>query len=128
MLRLSDRGKSRAKTITLPNWAFGLMAAGSAALGIAIFLVISTLAVLLLPLVLIAGGVTAFMMRKRIERMLARGGFGQTGARPEDLSRDDMAGPRPRRRAAKATRPDIEDAEYRVVPESTREREPEPRR
>jgi hypothetical protein len=112
MLRLSYRGKSRGKTITLPNWAFGLMAAGSAALGIAIFLVISTIAVLLLPLVLIAGGVTAFLMRKRIERMLARAGAmgGMMGG-----GSPGMGPQKPRRRTAKAARPDIEDAEYRVV-------------
>jgi hypothetical protein len=106
MLRLNYRGKSGQKTITLPNWAFGLMAAGSAALGIALFLVISTLALVLLPLVLIAGGVTAFLMRKRIERLLRQGGF--------PVGQPDMAPPR-KRAARRPGKPDIEDADYRVV-------------
>ena len=106
MLRLSYRGKSRQKTVTMPNWAFGLMAAGSAALGIALFLVISTIAVLLLPVVLIAGAVMAFVLRKRIERLLSGAGI----ARPQPASS--------RKRAArKSSRDEIEDVEYRVVSE-----------
>ncbi len=106
MLRLSYRAKSRQKTVTLPNWAVGLMAAGSAALGIALFLVVSTLAVLLLPLVLIAGAVTAFIMRKRIEKLLKAAGIAQPAAG------------QPRRRPAKSReRDEIEDVEYRVVEE-----------
>ncbi len=110
MLRLSYRGKSRQKTVTMPNWAFGLMAAGSAALGIALFLVISTIAVLLLPLVLAAGAVTAFVMRKRIERLLSGAGR----ARPQPASG--------RKRAPRKPLPgEIEDVEYRVVSEPQRE-------
>ena len=107
MLRLGYRGRSRQKSVTMPNWAFGLMAAGSAALGIALFLVVSTIAVLLLPLVLIAGGVTAFVMRKRIERMLAGAGL---GAPPPNA---------PRRRSPRSapSHDEIEDVEYRVVSE-----------
>lgn len=95
----------------MPNWAFGLMAAGSAALGIAIFLVISAIAVVLLPLVLIAGGVTAFVMRKRIERLLRGGGFPLAG---------ETRAARLRRAARRRHEPEIEDAEYRVVDEPSR--------
>jgi uncharacterized protein YneF (UPF0154 family) len=109
MLRLSYRGKSRQKTMTMPNWAFGLMAAGSAALGIALFLVVSTLAVLLLPIVLIVGGVTAFIMRKRIEKLLRQGGF--------PVGEEQMRRAQRKPRAPKA---DIEDADYRVVDEPPR--------
>jgi hypothetical protein len=118
MLRLSYRAKSRQKTVTLPSWAFGLVAAGSAALGIALFLVVSTLAVLLLPLVLIAGAVTAFIMRKRIDKLLKTAGIGQPSAS------------QPRRRAAQAgARDEIEDVEYRIVEEPVRKPSPEsPRR
>lgn len=112
MLRLSYRGRSNRKTVTMPNWMFGLVAAGSAAVGIAIFLLISTLAILLLPFVLIAGGITAFVLRKRIERLLRAGGFPAGGS--------DSAGEEPRRRAGRQARPDIEDAEYRVVREPSR--------
>jgi hypothetical protein len=109
MLRLSYRGKSRQKTVTMPNWAFGLVAAGSAALGVAMFLAISALAVLLLPIVLVAGGITAFVMRKRIEGMLRKAGLGQ----PQPAT--------PRRRTArKPARDEIEDVEYRVVDEPPR--------
>jgi hypothetical protein len=94
----------------MPNWAFGLMAAGSAALGIAMFLVISTLAVLLLPVVLVAGGVTAFVMRKRIERLLS--GAGLSAPQP---------GQARRRAPRKPPGPDIEDAEYRVIDEPARD-------
>lgn len=111
MLRLNYRGRSRARSVTMPNWAFGLMAAGSAALGIAIFLVISAIAVVLLPLVLIAGGVTAFVMRKRIERILRGGGFPLAG---------EARAARPRRAAKRGPQPEIEDAEYRVVDEPPR--------
>jgi hypothetical protein len=104
MLRLSFRGKSRQKSVSMPNWAFALMAAGSAALGIALFLVVSTIAVLLLPLVLMGGAIAAFVMRKRIEKMLKTAGF------------ETATGPAPRKRKPrKPATPDIEDAEYRVV-------------
>ncbi len=110
MLRLSYRGKSRQKTVTMPNWAFGLMAAGSAALGIALFLVVSTIAVLLLPVVLIGGAVAAFMLRRRIERILAGAGI----ARPPQANA--------RKRATRMPAPDeIEDIEYRVVSEPQRD-------
>jgi hypothetical protein len=112
MLRLTHRSRSRSKTISMPGWAFGLMAAGSAALGIALFLIVSALAVLLLPLVLAAGAVTAFVMRKRIEKLVRAGGFpGMTqGA-------EDAVVKTARRRAQQRVKPDIEDAEYRVVSE-----------
>ena len=117
MLRLSYRGRSRQKTVTLPNWAFGLVAAGSAALGIALFLVVSTIAVLLLPLVLIAGAVAAFIMRKRIERLLKSAGLSQP------------AGVQSRRRPAKPrSRNDIEDVEYRVVEEPVAKPSADPQR
>lgn len=106
MLRLFYRGKSRQKSVSMPNWAFGLMAAGSAALGIALFLVVSTIAVLLLPIVLAAGGIAAFAMRKRIEKLLKTAGFQPT------------PGPSPRKRTARQRAVDeIEDVEYRVVDE-----------
>jgi hypothetical protein len=109
MLRLSFRGKSRQKSVSMPNWAFALMAAGSAALGIALFLVVSTIAVLLLPIVLIGGAIAAYVMRKRIEKMLKTAGF-QTAP-----------GPAPRKRAArKPAAAEIEDVEYRVVSEPPR--------
>ncbi len=109
MQRLGYRGRTSRKTVTLPNWAFGLVAAGSAALGIALFLVISTLAVLLLPIVLIAGGVAAFVLRKRIERLLAGAGFAPPQRAPH------------RKRPAAAARDEIEDVEYRVVSEPPRD-------
>ncbi|MGL4441592.1 MAG: hypothetical protein ACRCUE_20260 [Bosea sp. (in: a-proteobacteria)] len=88
----------------MPNWAFALMAAGSAALGIALFLVVSTIAVLLLPLVLVAGAITAYVMRKRIEKLLKSAGFQAAPA------------PTQRKRASRKSPADeIEDVEYRVV-------------
>jgi hypothetical protein len=90
----------------MPNWAFGLMAAGSAALGIALFLVVSTIAVLLLPVVLIGGGIAAYVLRKRIEKMLRSAGF---EAAPPPAQR--------KRTARKATAGEIDDVEYRVVSE-----------
>lgn len=110
MFRLSYRSRSTNRNVSLPNWAIGLMAAGSAAVGIAVFLLISTLAVLLLPIVLVVGGVTAFIMRKRIERLVKTGGFPMPGAQP-----DDAAVQAARRRAERRVKPDIEDADYRVV-------------
>jgi len=115
MLRLSYRGRSRQKTVTMPNWAFGLMAAGSAALGIALFLVVSTIAVLLLPIVLVAGGIGAFMLRKRIEKLMHAAGLG-----PDGLSRPQPARSR-RTSQRKPARDEIEDVEYRVVEEPPRE-------
>lgn len=91
----------------MPGWAFGLMAAGSAALGIALFLVVSTIALLLLPVVLVAGGVGAFLLRRKIERMLKGAGLA-----PEQGLR---AAPRRRAAPRKAPRDEIEDADYRVV-------------
>lgn len=90
----------------MPNWAFALMAAGSAALGIALFLVVSTIAVLLLPLVLVGGGIAAYVMRKRIEKLLKNAGF-QTP--PQTSAR--------KRTPRKPATGEIEDVEYRVVSE-----------
>ncbi len=115
MLRLSYRGKGRARSVGLPNWAVGLVAAGGAAVGIAIFLVVSTLALLLLPIVLIAGGVAAYMMRRRIESLLRAGGFS-----PETMARASR--PKARRSDPRA---DIEDAEFRVV-DTPREKQRQP--
>lgn len=85
------------------------MAAGSAALGIALFLVVSTIAVLLLPLVLVGGSIAAYVMRKRIEKMLKTAGFEATQA------------PTQRKKATrKQAAPEIEDVEYRVVSEPPR--------
>jgi hypothetical protein len=109
MLRLSYRGRSRAKTVSMPGWAFGLMAAGSAALGIALFLVVSTIAVLLLPVVLIIGGVSAFVLRKRIEKLMRDAGIGT----PQKTSRT-------RKTSQKHPATEIEDVEYRVVQEPSR--------
>jgi hypothetical protein len=117
MLRLSYRGKSRQKTVTMPNWAFGLVAAGSAALGVALFLAISAIAVLLLPIVLVAGGITAFVMRKRIEGLLRRAGLAQ----PQPATTR-------KRTARKPQRDEIEDVEYRVVDEPPRRPEEQGRR
>jgi hypothetical protein len=109
MLRLGYKTRSRQKMVSMPNWAFGLMAAGSAALGVALFIVVSTLALLLLPIFLIAGGVTAFVMRKRIEKLLKQGGFSVGQPQPARA-----------RGQSRPNRPDIEDADYRVVEEPPR--------
>ena len=98
--------------MTMPNWVFGLVAAGSAALGVALFLAISAIAVLLLPIVLVAGGITAFVMRKRIEGLLRK-------AR--------MAQPQPSA-ARKSRHDEIEDVEYRVVDEPPRQPDGQGRR
>lgn len=101
----------------MPNWAFALMAAGSAALGIALFLVVSTIAVLLLPIVLVGGGIAAYVMRKRIEKMLKTAGF-QTAP-----------GPTTRKRTTRKPAADeIEDVEYRVVSEPGRGPSGDPRK
>lgn len=115
MLRLSYRSGSRSRNVSLPNWLVGLMAAGGAAVGIAVFLLVSTLALLLLPIVLVVGGISAFLMRRRIEAMLKNGGF-QMPPGQSDPAAAEMA----RRRAQHRVRPDAEDADYRVVEEPPR--------
>jgi hypothetical protein len=131
MLRLSYKGKSRQKTIALPGWAAGLMAAGVAGLGIALFLLVSTIALLLLPFLLVAGGVTAFIMRKRIEKMIKSGafpagGFPSQGFPPQgfpgeaSIDEREAAARAAKRRAEQRVRGDIEDADYRVVDEPPR--------
>jgi hypothetical protein len=122
MLRLSYRGKTRQKTVTMPSWAFGLVAAGSAALGVALFLAISAIAVLLLPIVLVAGGITAFVMRKRIEAVLRRAGMSQ----PQPATTRKSTARKSTDR--KPSRDEIEDVEYRVVDEPPRRPEEQGRR
>ena len=106
----------------MPNWAFGLVAIGSAALGVALFLAISAIAVLLLPIVLVAGGITAFVMRKRIETLLRRAGMSQ----PQPASTRKSTA-----RKSTARKPqldEIEDVEYRVVDEPPRRPQEQGRR
>lgn len=106
----------------MPNWAFGLVAIGSAALGVALFLAISAIAVLLLPIVLVAGGITAFVMRKRIEALLRRAGMSQ----PQPASTRKSTA-----RKSTARKPqldEIEDVEYRVVDEPPRRPQEQGRR
>jgi hypothetical protein len=61
--------------------------------------------------VLIVGGVSAFLMRKRIERMLTMASRGMP---------QDMEPPRPRRRSSAKAQADVVDADYRVVDEPPR--------
>lgn len=94
--RFSLPGAQPGAPSALPRWAVWLATAASFVVGIALFLLAASLALILLPIALIAGAIAVWRIRKRMKAA----GFGEppfTAQRPPDK------------------RVDVIDAEYRVI-------------
>lgn len=83
----------------MPRWAAWLTMAVSVVIGLALFLLAASLALVLIPVVLVAGAI--FMWR--LKRRLKQAGFGQPGPFPRQPQDD------PR---------EIVDAEFRIIERS----------
>ncbi len=83
----------------MPRWAAWLTMAVSAVIGLTLFLLAASLALILIPVVLIAGAI--FMWR--LKRRLKQAGFGE----PSPFPRETVNDPR-----------EIIDAEYRIIERS----------
>ena len=80
----------------MPRWAVWLATAASLAVGITLFLLAASLALILLPVVMVAGAIALWRLRRR---MRAAGFDPATFGRPPPVE----------------PRGDIVDAEYRVI-------------
>ncbi|WP_332695396.1 hypothetical protein [Bosea sp. (in: a-proteobacteria)] len=97
MIRIDLNRRLNQGTARLPRWASYLIMAGAFALGVLIFLVAASLALILIPVVLIGGAVAAWQMRRRMRA---------AGIDPQN--------PFGRQQPA-ATQGEIVDVEYRVI-------------
>ncbi len=97
MIRFTVNRAFGGRMTSMPRWATWLTMAASIVVGIALFLLAASLALILIPLVLTAGAVAAWRLRSRLKAA----GFPQ-GA---------PFGPR----AKGDSRLDIIDVEYRII-------------
>jgi len=86
-----------ARLVRLPRWATWLIMAAAFAVGVIIFLVAASLALILVPLVIAGGALAAWQMRRRMRAA------GIDPRNPFGRQRTDAA------------RGEIVDAEYRVI-------------
>jgi hypothetical protein len=87
----------RSRPAGLPRWASWLAMAGSLVVGVTLFLIAASLALILIPVVAIAGAIAIWRLKARLKAA----GFGQPGPFP--------------RQGQQADRGEIIDAEYRVI-------------
>jgi hypothetical protein len=97
MIRIDLNNAASAKLVRLPRWASWLVMAGAFAVGVLLFLVAASLALILVPVVIAGGAFAAWQMRRRLRA---------AGIDP----RDPFGRQRP-----EAARGEIVDAEYRVI-------------
>lgn len=97
MIRIDLNSRLNQSTARLPRWASYLIMAGAFALGVLLFLVAASLALVLIPVVLIGGAVAAWQMRRRMRA---------AGIDPQNPFE---------RRQPETARGEIVDAEYRVI-------------
>ena len=97
MIRIDLNSRLNQSTARLPRWASYLIMAGAFALGVLLFLVAASLALVLIPVVLIGGAVAAWQMRRRMRA---------AGIDPQNPFGQPQQG---------AAQCEIVDAEYRVI-------------
>lgn len=97
MIRIDLNSRLNQSTARLPRWASYLIMAGAFALGVLIFLVAASLALILIPVVLIGGAVAAWQMRRRMRA---------AGIDPQNPFGQPQQG---------TAQGEIVDAEYRVI-------------
>jgi hypothetical protein len=97
MIRIDLNNAASARLVRLPRWASWLVMAGAFVVGVLIFLVAASLALILVPLVIAGGAFAAWQMRRRMRA---------AGIDPQNPFQ---------RRPQDAARGEIVDAEYRVI-------------
>lgn len=98
MIRVNIHERLSGRTAAMPRWAAWLAMAASLIVGVTLFLVAASLALILIPVALIVGAIATWRLRSRLKAA----GFGQ----------GQPFGRQPGGRAADAG---IIDAEYRVI-------------
>jgi uncharacterized membrane protein len=97
MIRIDLNNAASARLVRLPRWASWLVMAGAFVVGVLIFLVAASLALILVPLVIAGGAFAAWQMRRRMRA---------AGINPDNPFE---------RRQQDTARGEIVDAEYRVI-------------
>lgn len=97
MIRVNLHEQLGGRTARMPRWAAWLAMAASLVVGVVLFLVAASLALILIPIVAIVGTIAVWRLRSRLKAA----GFGQPGPFPQQ---GRQAGPA-----------EIIDAEYRVI-------------
>lgn len=97
MIRIDLNNAASAKLVRLPRWASWLVMAGAFAVGVLLFLVAASLALILVPVVIAGGALAAWQMRRRL--------------RAAGIDPQDPFG----RQQPETARGEIVDAEYRVI-------------
>ena len=97
MIRVNLHEQLGGRAARMPRWAAWLAMAASLVVGVVLFLVAASLALILIPIVAIVGTIAVWRLRARMKAA----GFGQPGPFPQQ---GRQAGPA-----------EIIDAEYRVI-------------
>lgn len=97
MIRVNLYEQIGGRAATMPRWAAWLAMAASLVIGVVLFLLAASLALILLPVAALAGAIAIWRLRSRLKAA----GFGQPGPVP-----GEPRGARPG---------EIIDAEYRVI-------------
>lgn len=97
MIRIDLNNAASARLVRLPRWASYLVMAGAFVVGVLLFLVAASLALILVPVVIAGGAIAAWQIRRRM--------------RAAGLDPQNPFG----RRQQDAARGEIVDAEYRVI-------------
>lgn len=98
MIRVNLQDRLNGRATAAPRWVTWLVMAASFVIGVTLFLVAASLALILIPIVAVAGAIAVW----RLKAKLKAAGF--------DRPVDPFAGQRPA-----ADRIEIIDAEYRIV-------------
>jgi hypothetical protein len=96
MIRVNLYEQLNRRPAGIPRWATWLAMAGSLIVGVTLFLIAASLALILIPVVALAGAVAIW----RLKAKLKAAGFDQPGPMPQ---------------ARQAGRVEIIDAEYRII-------------
>jgi hypothetical protein len=97
MVRLNLNPQFGARMAGMPRWAAWLTMAGSLVVGLTLFLLAASLALILIPVVMIVGAIAAWRLRSRMKSA----GFGQ--GNPFE------------RGPARQERVEVIDVEYRII-------------
>jgi membrane protein implicated in regulation of membrane protease activity len=97
MIRVNLYEQLGGRTARMPRWAAWLAMASSLIVGVALFLVAASLALILIPIVAVVGTIAVWRLRSRMKAA----GFGQPGPFPPQGQNGGSA--------------EIIDAEYRII-------------
>lgn len=98
MIRVNLHDRLNGRAAAAPRWVTWLVMAASFVIGVTLFLVAASLALILIPVVAIAGAIAVWRLKAKLK------------AAGSDRAADPFAGQRPA-----ADRIEIIDAEYRVI-------------